>query len=61
VTLAALDKPLVSHATTDALMKQTTEQVRTVKCQKFTGDMIITRIASATLSASCSAASAISR
>ncbi len=43
VTLAALDKPLVSHATTDALMKQTTEQVRTKKVpHKFTGDMIIT-------------------
>jgi PmbA protein len=43
VTLAALDKPLVSHATTDALMKQTTEQVRTRKVpRKFTGDMIIT-------------------
>lgn len=43
VTLAALDKPLVSHATTDALMKQTTEQVRTKKVPgKFTGDLIIT-------------------
>ncbi len=43
VTLAALDKPLVSHATTDLLMKQTTEQVRTKKVPgKFTGDLIIT-------------------
>ncbi len=43
VTLDALDKPLASHATTDALMKQTTEQVRTKKVpRKFTGDMIIT-------------------
>jgi PmbA protein len=43
VTLAALDKPLVSHATTDALMRQTTEQLRTQKVPgKFTGDLIIT-------------------
>ncbi|MCX7063835.1 MAG: metallopeptidase TldD-related protein, partial [Proteobacteria bacterium] len=43
MTLAALDRPLASLATTDALMRQTTEQVRTRKVpRKFTGDLIIT-------------------
>jgi PmbA protein len=43
LTLAALDRPLASLATTDALMRQTTEQVRTRKVpRKFTGDLIIT-------------------
>lgn len=43
MTLAALDQPLASLATTDALMRQTTEQVRTRKVpRKFTGDLIIT-------------------
>ena len=42
-TLAALDRPLASIATTDALMRQTTEQVRTRKVpRKFTGDLVIT-------------------
>ncbi len=43
MTLAKLDAPLASLATTDTLMRQTTEQVRTRKVpQKFTGDLIIT-------------------
>ena len=43
MTLANLDAPLASLATTDALMRQTTEQVRTRKVPaKFTGDMIVT-------------------
>jgi len=42
-TLANLDTPLASLATADALMRQTTEQVRTRKVPaKFTGDMIVT-------------------
>jgi PmbA protein len=42
-TLANLDRPLASIATADALMRQTTEQVRTRKVpSKFTGDLIIT-------------------
>jgi len=42
-TLADLDRPLASLGTTDALMRQTTEQVRTRKVpRKFTGDLIIT-------------------
>ena len=43
MTLADLDRPLASLATTDTLMRQTTEQVRTRKVpNKFTGDLIIT-------------------
>ncbi len=43
MTLADLDQPLASLATTDTLMRQTTEQVRTRKVpKKFTGDLIIT-------------------
>ncbi|HEY6599817.1 MAG TPA: metallopeptidase TldD-related protein, partial [Pseudomonadales bacterium] len=43
LTLADLDQPLASLATTDTLMRQTTEQVRTRKVpKKFTGDLIIT-------------------
>ncbi len=42
-SLAGLDRPLKDCATSDVLMRQTTEQVRTRKVpEKFTGDLIIT-------------------
>jgi PmbA protein len=43
MTLADLERPLASVATTDELMRQSTEQIRTRKVpRKFTGDLVIT-------------------